>query len=104
MDLPELSQLPRDLNSLSFRLDGIWPSCEEGKYEIWYATLGQNGRIFCLLHSAFYDRDPVDLAVEWADGDPSLRIPVIMPANDKRPGGDWETGEITFYVVSFLSR
>ena len=40
--------------------------------------------------SAFYERDPVDLAIEWAAGESP--IPVIMPAHDKRPGGDWEAG------------
>ncbi|CAG8977154.1 hypothetical protein HYALB_00003375 [Hymenoscyphus albidus] len=48
------------------------------------------------VHFAFYERDPVDLAIEWANDtsepiDP-VAIPVIMPANDKRPGGDWEAG------------
>jgi hypothetical protein len=39
---------------------------------------------------AFYDRDPVDVALDW--GTDSHKIPVIMPANDKRAGGDWEAG------------
>ncbi|CZT50761.1 uncharacterized protein RSE6_11804 [Rhynchosporium secalis] len=40
---------------------------------------------------AFYEMDPIDLALDWAEpGD--APIPVIMPANDKRPGGDWEAG------------
>lgn len=40
---------------------------------------------------AFYDQDPIDLALNWAaGGDP---VPVIMPANEKRAGGDWESGE-----------
>ncbi|RDL33909.1 Uncharacterized protein BP5553_08277 [Venustampulla echinocandica] len=43
------------------------------------------------VHFAFYERDPVDLALEWAPSEP-VQIPVIMPANDKRPGGDWEAG------------
>ncbi len=45
--------------------------------------------------TAFYERDPVDLALEWYDpSDKSGKpIPVIMPANDKRPGGDWEAGK-----------
>jgi len=42
------------------------------------------------ISEAFYERDPVDLAIEWAAGDSP--IPVIMPAHDKRPGGDWEAG------------
>jgi hypothetical protein len=41
---------------------------------------------------AFYDRDPVDVALEWEVGFDTKKIPVIMPANDKRPGGDWEAG------------
>lgn len=40
---------------------------------------------------AFYERDPVDIAIEWGSGE-QPPIPVIMPAHDKRPGGDWETG------------
>jgi hypothetical protein len=40
---------------------------------------------------AFYERDPVDLAIEWGQGE-QPPIPVIMPAHDKRPGGDWEAG------------
>ncbi|CCU74911.1 unnamed protein product [Blumeria hordei] len=39
---------------------------------------------------AFYERDPVDVALDWADPTDNHRIPVIMPANEKRPGGDWE--------------
>lgn len=41
---------------------------------------------------AFFDRDAVDLALDWADGE-TTKIPVVMPAHDKRPGGDWETGK-----------
>ncbi|KAH6694216.1 hypothetical protein BKA61DRAFT_259536 [Leptodontidium sp. MPI-SDFR-AT-0119] len=40
---------------------------------------------------AFYERDPVDLAIDWVEPG-AAPIPVIMPANDKRPGGDWEAG------------
>ncbi|KAG0647186.1 hypothetical protein D0Z07_7062 [Hyphodiscus hymeniophilus] len=40
---------------------------------------------------AFFDRDPVDVALDWAPTE-DVPIPVIMPANDKRPGGDWEAG------------
>ncbi|TAQ85375.1 hypothetical protein B7494_g6302 [Chlorociboria aeruginascens] len=42
---------------------------------------------------AFYERDPVEVALDWGAGeDDDKKIPVIMPANDKRPGGDWEAG------------
>ncbi|KAI1004994.1 hypothetical protein K3495_g3228 [Podosphaera aphanis] len=41
---------------------------------------------------AFYERDPVDLALDWTDPDKNDDVPVIMPANETRPGGDWETG------------
>ncbi|POS85927.1 hypothetical protein EPUL_003375 [Erysiphe pulchra] len=42
-------------------------------------------------YEAFYDRDPIDLALNWADPEDPRPIPVIMPANEKRPGGDWES-------------
>jgi hypothetical protein len=42
-------------------------------------------------YTAFFDRDPVDVALDWAPTE-EVPIPVIMPANDKRPGGDWEAG------------
>jgi hypothetical protein len=44
---------------------------------------------------AFYESDPVDLAIEWGQGE-ATPIPVIMPAHDKRPGGDWEAGMSMF--------
>jgi len=44
-----------------------------------------------MLYLAFYERDPVDLALDWAAGEDS-KVPVVIPANDKRPGGDWEAG------------
>ncbi|KHJ32263.1 hypothetical protein EV44_g3352 [Erysiphe necator] len=43
-----------------------------------------------LIYEAFYEKDPIDLALDWVDPDGSAPIPVIMPANEKRPGGDWE--------------
>jgi hypothetical protein len=51
------------------------------------------------FYLAFADRDPVDAAIEWYEGPPpepqgTPRIPVIMPANDKRAGGDWEASKI----------
>ncbi|KAB8293295.1 hypothetical protein EYC80_007624 [Monilinia laxa] len=41
---------------------------------------------------AFLERDPVDLALEWAASENNQPIPVIMPAHERRPGGDWEAG------------
>lgn len=41
---------------------------------------------------AFYERDPIDLALDWVEPNAPIAIPVIMPANEKRPGGDWEAG------------
>ncbi|KAJ8121172.1 hypothetical protein ONZ43_g2311 [Nemania bipapillata] len=35
--------------------------------------------------------DPVDFAIDWKER-VQTRIPFICVANDKRPGGDWETG------------
>lgn len=47
-----------------------------------------------LTFTAFYNDDPVDIAIKWHEGPPEteMPIPVILPANDKRPGGDWEAG------------
>ncbi|TEA12879.1 hypothetical protein C8034_v005485 [Colletotrichum sidae] len=39
--------------------------------------------------------DPVDCAIGWASSE-GVRIPFICAANDKRPGGDWETGVIGY--------
>ncbi|KAF8860978.1 hypothetical protein BDZ45DRAFT_648189 [Acephala macrosclerotiorum] len=41
---------------------------------------------------AFFESDPVDFALNWMDPSDKTAIPVIMPANDKRAGGDWEAG------------
>ncbi|KAM0180267.1 hypothetical protein ACHAPF_002436 [Botrytis cinerea] len=41
---------------------------------------------------AFMERDPVDLALEWTSSENDRPIPVIMPAHERRPGGDWEAG------------
>jgi hypothetical protein len=52
----------------------------------------------CSFLTAFYARDPVDLALDWSDPSDAQQNPplkpvvVIMPANEKRPGGDWEAG------------
>lgn len=46
------------------------------------------------LFIAFYEDDPVDLALKWNAGEKKAIAPVIMPANDKRPGGDWEAGKL----------
>lgn len=54
------------------------------------------------LAKAFYDRDPVDVALDWAPGE-ATAIPVIMPANDKRPGGDWEAGQCPSYAFCFAN-
>jgi hypothetical protein len=51
------------------------------------------------ISPAFYERNPVDLAIEWAAGESP--IPVIMPAHDKRPGGDWEAGIILHSSLRF---
>jgi len=68
-------------------------------------TLNSSCNLLSDLSPAFLDRDPVDAAIEWYVGPPQqaepLRIPVIMPANDKRPGGDWEAG--MGYLLRFAS-
>ncbi|KAI1174513.1 hypothetical protein F4777DRAFT_579947 [Nemania sp. FL0916] len=35
--------------------------------------------------------DPIDFTIDWKERT-QTRIPFICTANDKRPGGDWETG------------
>jgi len=47
--------------------------------------------------------DPVDAATDWAEtqstpGGKTVRIPFICAANDKRAGGDWETGVVGYEV------
>ncbi|KAI1773078.1 hypothetical protein F4818DRAFT_117395 [Hypoxylon cercidicola] len=39
--------------------------------------------------------DPVDFAIDWKNK-VNLRIPFICAANDKRAGGDWETGVVGY--------
>ncbi|KAI1100766.1 hypothetical protein F4804DRAFT_348232 [Jackrogersella minutella] len=39
--------------------------------------------------------DPVDFTIGWKDK-VSIRIPFICAANDKRAGGDWETGVVGY--------
>lgn len=38
-----------------------------------------------------YPGDPADGATNWAR-EAGVLVPLICPANDQRPGGDWETG------------
>ncbi|TQN65006.1 hypothetical protein CSHISOI_10420 [Colletotrichum shisoi] len=45
---------------------------------------------FYVVHS-----DPVDCALGWAQTE-GVRIPFICAANEKRPGGDWETGVVGY--------
>lgn len=53
------------------------------------------------LRVAVIDGDPVDVALDWHDsnvktsagkGRENERIPVVSMANEKRAGGDWESG------------
>ncbi|KAF2814878.1 uncharacterized protein BDZ99DRAFT_515643 [Mytilinidion resinicola] len=54
------------------------------------------------LRVAVFDGDPVDVALDWYNSnlkDPAraqstARIPVVNMANEKRAGGDWESGLI----------
>ena len=51
---------------------------------------------------AIIDGDPVDVAIDWyeslprddTDNSALSGIPVVNMANEKRPGGDWESGQI----------
>ncbi|KAI1082451.1 hypothetical protein F5B20DRAFT_503461 [Whalleya microplaca] len=42
-----------------------------------------------------YLGDPVDFTIDWKEK-VGIRIPFICAANDKRPGGDWETGVVGY--------
>ena len=58
------------------------------------------------LSIAVIDGDPVDVALDWYDYDGKIkamfpssehfqentRIPIVNMANERRPGGDWESG------------
>ncbi|KAH6654676.1 hypothetical protein BKA67DRAFT_286983 [Truncatella angustata] len=46
--------------------------------------------IFSVHHA-----DPVDFTINW-ERDSGCRIPLICAANDRRPGGDWETGVVGY--------
>ena len=57
------------------------------------------------LRVAVIDGDPVDVALDWHDANckessPSISslagssIPIVNMANERRPGGDWESGLI----------
>ncbi|ORY60774.1 uncharacterized protein BCR38DRAFT_411891 [Pseudomassariella vexata] len=46
-------------------------------------------------HFSVYNNDPVDFTIEW-ERLRERRIPFICAANDKRPGGDWETGVVGY--------
>jgi len=43
----------------------------------------------------------VDLALKWVEPNATTKIPVIMPANEKRAGGDWEAG--MYAVLKLIS-
>lgn len=40
--------------------------------------------------------DPVDLATNWSARNNNTRVAFICAANEKRPGGDWETGVVGY--------
>ncbi|KAK0649452.1 hypothetical protein B0T16DRAFT_436339 [Cercophora newfieldiana] len=56
------------------------------------SQLGFAGRPLDLSPPRFYvsEGDPADGALNWAR-EAQISIPLICPANDQRPGGDWET-------------
>jgi hypothetical protein len=64
-------------------------------------TLPNRYAIICHLQEGFdrdlhelaiIEGDPVDVALDWATTNKKEgEIPVINMANDKKPGGDWES-------------
>jgi hypothetical protein len=62
------------------------------------ASVNPNLRGKYVLKIAVYDGDPVDVALQLYDvlarssTEPISQIPVVNMANERRPGGDWESG------------
>lgn len=56
----------------------------------------------CRLRVAIEDADPVDVAISWTqsliedptDSSAAKDVAIVNMANEKRPGGDWESGII----------
>lgn len=68
---------------------------------IWYVYIDIHIEIAVLTSfEAFFESDPVDFALSWMDPSDKTAIPVIMPANDKRAGGDWEAGIFSSKIIS----
>lgn len=42
------------------------------------------------------DGDPVDFATCWSSANNNTKVAFICAANEKRPGGDWETGVVGY--------
>lgn len=42
------------------------------------------------------DGDPVDFATCWSAANNNTKVAFICAANEKRPGGDWETGVVGY--------
>ncbi|KAL9946720.1 hypothetical protein ACHAQF_006818 [Verticillium nonalfalfae] len=49
------------------------------------------------FHMDVYSGDPVNIAISWAES-LGAAVPFICSANEKRPGGDWETGVVGYEV------
>ncbi|KAI1505134.1 hypothetical protein F5X99DRAFT_416220 [Biscogniauxia marginata] len=59
--------------------------------------LPQQSSLSQISNPTFYvcSGDPVDITIHWKERE-NIRIPFICIANDKRPGGDWETGVVGY--------
>lgn len=64
-----------------------------------YFVVGAEKRGKQRLRVAIIDGDPVDVALDWhlytaqsSSSGVAPRIPAVNMANEKRPGGDWESG------------
>jgi len=45
--------------------------------------------------------DAVDQALSWIESDGNRNVAFVSAANEKRPGGDWETGVLGYEVNEF---
>ncbi|KAL1836921.1 hypothetical protein VTJ49DRAFT_4498 [Mycothermus thermophilus] len=78
------------------KYSSTWATCSY-LYEQPLDQITFTDRPLDLSPPTFYVRtgDPVNTALEWAQS-VGTSIPFICAANDKRPGGDWETGVVGY--------
>ena len=107
MRMPPAKPKPSDIASEAKRIyiphiAQHMPDCPPTSIQIpdaTYYTVETSKRLQHRLRVAVIDGAPVDVAMDWssytAQNNGSMKpppIPVVNMANEKRPGGDWESG------------